>query len=165
MYKVAVSASKSLFNLKSYKLSYIIYVTGFELMYGDLGNMIYFSFFMIQFFTLSLKTMIPKQNIKKEKEFFAEQRNKIYFAATIRNNFSTNVSCFMRTLDPAYALKLVEKYIAQVYLHYISYCDLLLIQLVIFLINWCHISFKLDSPSNFSVAETNKNLQIFYQPH
>ena len=51
MYKVAVSASKSLFNLKSYKLSYIIYVTGFELMYGDLGNMIYFSFFMVVFYT------------------------------------------------------------------------------------------------------------------
>ena len=105
---------------------------------------------MTQFFTLSLKITIPKQNIKKEKEFFPEQRNKIYFAATMRNNFSTNVSCFMRTLDPAYALKLVEEYIAQIYLHYISCCDLLT-QLVIFLINWCHISFKLDSQSNFQL--------------
>ena len=35
--------------------------------------------------------------MKKEKEF-PKLRKKKYFAATIRNNFNTSVSCFMRTI-------------------------------------------------------------------
>ena len=38
--------------------------------------------------------------------------------------------------------------------HYIFCCD-------IFLMNWRHIHLNLDSQSNFSIAEANKNLQIF----
>ena len=77
--------------------------------------MIHFSFFKVQFFTISLKITTPKQNIKNEKELFPEQRNKIYFAATIRNNFSNNVPCLMRSFAvPAYTLKSIEEYITAI---------------------------------------------------
>ena len=42
---------------------------GFELTYRDSRNMIHFSFFTMQLFTLSLKITIPKHNIKNEKVF------------------------------------------------------------------------------------------------
>ena len=69
--------------------------SGFKLTYRDSGNTIHFSWH--SFCHLARKSRY--QNIiyiKKEKEFFPIQRNETYFAATIRNDFNKNVSCFMR---------------------------------------------------------------------
>ena len=40
---------------------YIYTIPGFELTYFDSGNMMYFSFFTIQFFPPTQKIMIPKK--------------------------------------------------------------------------------------------------------
>ena len=39
-----------------------------------------------------------QNNVKKDKEILPQLRNKIYFAATIRNDFSVNESCFICTV-------------------------------------------------------------------
>ena len=67
--------------------------SGFELTYCDLGNMIHFSFFMMQFFLSSLKIVMPK-HIKLGKNFLVDfnHREKLYFT-----EFSRRI-CWNRSL-------------------------------------------------------------------
>ena len=53
--------------------------SGFKLTYCDLGNTTHSLFFTKQFFTLSLKIMIPKHNMKKKKVFSLTEKQYLFF--------------------------------------------------------------------------------------
>ena len=60
-------------------------------MYRALGNAILSSFLTMQFFPPSQKITI------KIFSFIFLNRNKIFFAAVVKNDFTMCVSCFMKT--------------------------------------------------------------------
>ena len=76
-------------------------ITGYELTYGDLGNMIYFSIFMMQIFPPSQKNVIPKYNAV----LIPEQIN--FFSAAVKNNFNMPGIDKLRTCI-SYLLKIVN---------------------------------------------------------
>ena len=101
------------------------FVSGFKLTYHDSGNKIQFSFFTMQFFPTSLENMIPKHDIKKQKEFFSLMEQQKLFCCYHQKRFQYQPVMFYQNsfVAPAYTLKLKEidrSYLKKLHAFFIS---------------------------------------------
>ena len=94
MGKVIFDSAGKLWENRTFQDQVFFTYSGFELTYCDLGNMIHFSFFMVQFFLSNLKIVMPKHNIKMKNNFLVDfnHREKLYFT-----EFSRRI-CWNRSL-------------------------------------------------------------------